>query len=651
MIANKYISVITAVFLCISLITCGFIVYAANTWETKRIPEYQNKLFGDEIITIDIKVDTEDWQSLLDNAQAKEWISGNLIINGDQISTVGIRTKGNSSLSQSKDGKYSLQFKFNKYVKGQSYYGLDTLSINNMIGDATYMKDYISYDIMRYIGVDTPLTNYAKVTVNGEDYGFCLALERYDEAFLDRVYNTTAGELYNVKISMGNREKFENRAQDVDNIFFNGQQGSENSINPQVPSGDVQGGDMPDFNNGEFKVFGMGGGMGNSGGGSLIYTDDEPNSYSAIFDNAISSKISDNDKQRVITAIKNLNAGNDLEKYFDVDEILRYFAAHTVLVNLDSYISNMQQNFYIYEKGGKISILPWDYGLAFGGFQSGDASKVINFPVDTPVSGVSMEERPLINKLLEVDEYKERYHEYLKEIAEGYFESGLFESTINNLDKKIDEYVKNTDSPYFSYEQYKNSLPELIKVGNLRAESVMGQLNGTIPSTLEGQSADSSSLIDSSNVNLSALGSIMGGAMGRGEVPVNGQFGQEDWQKNNPQGGMFGMPNGNFGQNNGNAGQNNGNSGQNSEIPGQNSGNENQDKQQGNFPGAGRNQERSNFPPIKSGNVPQGINPNISGMNNMQTSINPINITFIAISSLMLIGSIIFVAKPKKNVI
>ncbi len=47
----------------------------------------------------------------------------------------------------------------------------------------------------------------------------------------------------------------------------------------------------------------------------------------------------------------------------DVYEVLRYFAANTFLVNLDSYVSNMNHNYYLYEKDGIVSILPWDYNL------------------------------------------------------------------------------------------------------------------------------------------------------------------------------------------------------------------------------------------------------------------------------------------------
>lgn len=548
MIISKNLNKITYSLIIFALIICAGIVYIASTSTAIKTSEYEEKMFGDDILTIDIEVDEKDWQSLLDNPMTKEYISGDLIINGSRFSTVGIRTKGNSSLSQvasmEDSDRYSLQFKSNKFVKGQTFYGLDSFCINNIIGDSTYMKDYIAYDLMNYIGVDTPLTNYAAVTVNGEDFGFYIALERYDKSFLDRVYNTSGGELYNVKTSMGQKdnsmqdenmelaeirngkEDFNQNGMDIKrnpmnqdrNIDSNEESHGEETDNKEKTEKDIPDGYMEGFPS-ENLEGGRGGfaGMGDQGGGSLIYTDDSISSYSSIFDNAVFSKNSDKDKERVITAIKNLNEGNDLEKYIDVDKTLRYLAAHTVVVNLDSYSSNMAQNYYLYEKDGKLTILPWDYNYSFGGFQSGSSADVINFPIDTPVSGVSMEDRPLINKLLEVDEYKEKYHEYLQEIVDGYFLSGLFEETINSLDNKINKYVKNDPSSFITYEEYQESLPVLIELGNLRAESINGQLNGSIPSTTEEQESNKDSLVDSSNINLSSLGNMGRGFEGKGE--------------------------------------------------------------------------------------------------------------------------------------
>jgi spore coat protein CotH len=519
-----------------ALIMSGLLIYAAYALDAKNIPAYQKMLFNGEVATIDIQIDEAEWQSMMNNATAKEYVTGDVIINGDRFGSIGVRTKGNSSLSQNRgsdDGSYSLHFKMNYAVKGQTYYGLDVFCVNNMMGDATYMKDYIAYDIMRYVGVDAPLTNYAKITVNGEDYGFGPLLERYEKAYLDRVYDTSAGLLYSVKIQMGQR----------DNFMEFGRAIPEENTRPNQSAGNA---DRANRGRGGMGGFG---GFGGSNGGSLVYTTDELGNYSSIFDNAIfSAKTTQTDMRRVVTAIKDLNEGTNLEQYWDIDAILRYLAAHTVVVNLDSYTSSMQQNYYIYENNGKIIVLPWDYGLAFGGFQSGDASSVVNFPIDTPVSGVSMEDRPLINKLLEVPEYKEKYHEYLRQIVDGYFNSGLFENAIRELDEKINKYASNDISANYTHEQYEASLPVFIELGRLRAESIAGQLGGTIPSTTDGQRADPSALVNSSIVNLSALGSMMGGGgMGgaRGnfdgnmpDMPDRGQWGVNGQMPNMPGGGQ-----------------------------------------------------------------------------------------------------------------
>ncbi|NLA95339.1 MAG: spore coat protein CotH [Clostridiaceae bacterium] len=552
MIESRYLNKVVAILMVLALVLSAMLVLLAGLGATSKVMAYESKLFGEEVVILDIQVDEADWQSLLDDPSAKTYIPADLTINGETYEAVGMRTKGNSSLTQVEQmqdsNRYSLHFKFNKYQKGRTYYGLDSFCINNMLGDTTYMKDYLAYEIMDYIGVPSPLRNYAKVTVNGEDYGFFMVLERYEKSFLDRVYSTSGGQLYNVKIQMGHREDFMDQKMDQDQALpdlppdlpeewagaedFQPGQGDENR--PSMPGQ----GNQP--SRGQYEGFRPGGqgqmqerpGQNHSGdqmgmtasrgGGDLVYTDDKIESYSSIFDNAEFKKNSDQDKRRVITALKNLNEGTDLETYFDVDGILRYLAAHTVLVNLDSYSSSMAQNYYLYEKDGKISILPWDYGLSFGGFQSNSAQSVINFPISTPVSGVTMESRPLINQLLEVEEYQESYHEYLNEIVEGYFNSGQFEASIDQLNQKIGGYVKQDSSAFITYSQYEASLPVLKELGLLRAASIEGQLAGSIPSTTEGQSANPDALISGQGIDLTILGSFMNG----GGQPVRSSQGE-----------------------------------------------------------------------------------------------------------------------------
>ncbi|WP_222128643.1 CotH kinase family protein [Paenibacillus xylanexedens] len=509
-----------------------------STEDQAKTVDYAQNFNKTEVMSFSIDVDEDAWQEMLDTATEENYIKANVTINGTTIENVGIRAKGNSSLRQvaqdDSTDRYSFKIKFDKYVKGQTWNGLDKMVVNNMISDASYMKEYLSYDIMSYIGVDAPLFSFANINVNGKAWGLYLAVEDIDSGYLARAKNGE-GEIYKPNNDgnmgaggMGNPMGMGNTPAEGDVGGMGERQPPEGMEPPSdtgAGTGDVNSQTANTRGEGG-RGFGRGGGMnGGTNGVSLVYTDDKVSSYAGIFDNA-KTKTTEEDEQRVVEALKNLNAGTDLEKYVDVDAVLKYFAAHNVVVNMDSYTSNMGHNYYLYENNGKISMLPWDYNMAFGGFQAGSASDVVNLAIDTPLSGVTMEERPILSKLLEVPEYKAKYHEYLQEIVDGYFANGKFQQTVQTLNNLITDYVKNDATAFVTYDKYKEAVTELTKLGTLRAESIQGQLDGTIPSTTEGQKASADKLIDASPVDLTKLGD---GLKGNG---MRGGFGGSGFNRN-----------------------------------------------------------------------------------------------------------------------
>ena len=247
----------------------------------------------------------------------------------------------------------------------------------------------------------------------------------------------------------------------------------------------------------------MGGGMGgNSNGADLVWNGDDISNYSAIFDNAIFKTTDSDDYTKILDMIEHLDSMEYIESYLDVDEVLRYFAANTFLVNLDSYVSNMNHNYYLYENNGIVSILPWDYNLSFAGFQAGSASNAINFPIDSPVSD-SLEDNPLIANLLEVDEYKELYHQYLNDIVENFINNGIYETLIAKTDSLISDYVKNDATAFYTFDEYEDAVSNLLTFGYDRATSIAAQLDGTQPSTSTGTIE--------TTVDLTAMGQQGGG--------------------------------------------------------------------------------------------------------------------------------------------
>ena len=367
--------------------------------------------------------------------------------------------------------------------------------------------------MMKTMGIETPCYNYADISLNGEKWGLYFALEAYNDSYEQRVKGDESGVLYNVKTTdrMDGEDMPQMEFSEFDENFRKSFSEDEKPANNSEKQG--------------FGRGGKGGGMGaDSTGGALLYTDDNSSSYSAIFSNVVGNDSTEEDYQRVIAAIKVLNSGDDLEEYLDVDEILRYLAVHTVLVNLDSYSSQMAQNYYIYEYGGKIQILPWDYNYAWGAFMGGSASDTVNFPIDTPVSGVEMSERPLISRFLENEEYLAKYHDYLRQLMNTYFTDGKFAARLDKINAAIGSYVETDPSAFYTYDEYTKAIDAFKKVAELRMTSIYGQLDGTIPSTTEAQKSSPDKLVDSSSVNLSDLGSGMGGGKNFDSFGNNGNF-------------------------------------------------------------------------------------------------------------------------------
>lgn len=603
MSTHKYIDKICCVAVVLSLIVTVLFMNAKSfgVSEASKAKGYETRLFDTSTVhTIDIVMD--DWDSFIDTCTNEEYALCSVVIDNEAYKNVAIRAKGNTSLTQVDsygNDRYSFKIEFDHYDSTKSYYGLDKLSLNNIIQDNTYMKDFLTYQMMQKFGVDAPLCSYVNITVNGEDWGLYLAVESIEEAFLERNYGSDYGELYKPdSTSMGggrgNGDKFDmadwtaelnaetiaqmkdilekmddaqlteiletlgysdlddflsalEHAESIEeilneadirelltgkdnqannsmaggttppNISENGSFPNENQNNMQPPNGERpaerggQGEGMP--NQG-----GAGGGMG-SDDVKLIYSDDEYDSYANIFDNA-KTDITDADKDRLIASLKQLNNNENIDAVVDVDEVIRYFVVHNFVCNFDSYTGSMIHNYYLYEKDGQLSMIPWDYNLAFGGFQDvSNATSLVNYPIDSPVSSGTVDSRPMLAWIFNNEEYMQLYHQYFAEFIETYFDSGYFSEMIDSVEEMIAPFVESDATKFCTYEEFQTGVDTLKEFCLLRAESVSGQLDGTIASTSDGQTQNSSSLIDASALDISDMGSMGNGKGGGMDKP------------------------------------------------------------------------------------------------------------------------------------
>ena len=540
MSTHKHFDKICLVAAVLALILCvvfmggeAFGIQAAD-----KVMGYEDRLFDtSKVHTIDIIID--DWDGFLETAQSEEYSVCSVVIDGETIPNVGIRGKGNTSLSSvasMNSDRYSFKIEFDQYDSTKTYHGLDKLSLNNLIQDNTYMKDYLTYRMMDEFGAAAPLCSYVYVTVNGEDWGLYLAVEAVEESFLQRNYGSDYGELYKPdSMNMGGGR---GNGQDFDmNDFVDQWSGSDTSGETSgtdssqtgrpdrgdmtMPDGMGTGGSgmpwgtMPDGGdftidedtlqnfiqngggNGGMQMPDMGdfGGFGGFGMGSsdvkLQYIDDDPGSYSTIFDSA-KTDITKADKTRLIESLQQLSAYENLEEVVNVDVVLRYFVVHNYVVNGDSYTGSMIHNYYLYEENGQLSMIPWDYNLAFGTFMGGSGTSSVNDDIDEVLS-----DRPMQAWIFSDETYSEQYYTLYAELLEQVDIQGI----IDNAYKLIAPYVEKDPTAFCTYEEFQTGVETLKEFCALRSESVRLQLSG------------SAETVDASTLNLSAMGT-MGGSMG-----------------------------------------------------------------------------------------------------------------------------------------
>ncbi len=441
------------------------------------------KLFNKETIQdVKISIDENNWNYLLQNAIDKPTVlASSVSIGDDTVKYVGIKTKGNLTLKEvwnSSSDRFSFTINFGKYINNdngytvkQNLYGLRKVALNNIYGDATLMKEYLSYELMTKMGIPTPEYSLINLYINDEFYGVYMMVESIDSSLTQRTLGEKSDYLVKPESSGG------------DLIY-------DNSLDEYIND------------DGEFDFSSII--YDNSG--NIIYPNDKSNplyKYNGLWENDEDTFEDIVDMLPTIFKwMKTLNELNNtdnpntddyklaLEEIIDVDSLIRYFAVNTYLVNLDSYQSEKMQNYALYiNETGRATIIPWDYNYSFGVYGLGSASDVINFDIYNPVINTTLKDRPLLNVILQNDEYKALYEKYLNDItiiaSEGgttsdgdTYEENNFATILNKYNKLLNNIYGNDPTAFYTLDEYNKATTSLKELIEQRSEAVLNQLNG-----------------------------------------------------------------------------------------------------------------------------------------------------------------------------
>jgi len=313
------------------------------------------------------------------------YVHGTVTINGQKLSEVGVRYKGNGTYFEgAAKGKISLKLDFNEYVKGQKLGTLKKLNLHSNITDASSMNEVLAFQLFRDAGVPAPRTSYARVyvSIQGQKQqayaGLFSIVENPDEQFI--------------------------------------------AARGLPPSGAI------------FKPV-----------ASQLFADLGPDwkRYNQTYDPK--TTLTDAQKQRVIDFARLVSGGTDAQfaarvgEFLDLEETARYLAVVVFLSDLDGLLGP-GQNYYLYldPRTQKFSFIAWDQDHSFGQFFRGTQSAREQLSIHHPWS----ESSRFLERLFRVDAFKKLYLARLTEFSATLFKPERFHRQVDELAVVIRPAIK-----------------------------------------------------------------------------------------------------------------------------------------------------------------------------------------------------------------
>jgi len=349
-----------------------------------------NEVFRDDIVArIDITIDPDTLQWIYDNPESNTEFHADFVFNNgtihDTVEDIGFRLRGNTSRFSAKK---SFKVSFNKFESGRKYHGLEKMNLNGEHNDPSIARSKVCWDMLRAFEIPAPRSNHVEVYINQNYHGLYINVEHIDEEFVDSRFRNQDGNLYKCL----------------------------------WPADLVYLGDNPDL----YK-FDMGGRRAYD-----LKTNTQLDDYTDI---ATFIDILNN------TPINELKCA--LEPVFNVEDYLKIMAFDVMTSNWDGYIFN-KNNFYLYHntETGQFEYIVYDPDNTFGIDWFG-----INWAERNVYDWSSNESRPLYDRLLDVQEFRDKYSWFLSRVADELMNPDTFFNRLNEIRDLIHPYV--VDDPFY----------------------------------------------------------------------------------------------------------------------------------------------------------------------------------------------------------
>ena len=386
--------------------------------------------FYDENTIQDIRIvfAQSNWDAILDAAEASDAYTQatSITINGTVLTNVGVKFKGNSSYNATYN-KNPFHIELDTY-QDQDYQGYTDIKLNNVIFDPTFVRETVAYNITRKY-MHAPLSNYANLYVNGTLIGLYTNVESISKKFVDNHFGSKT------------------------NAFFN--------CSPPAGAG-------PSTTNLP----------------NLAYLGTNSTSYETAYE--MKSDLGWDDLINLTNTLSN-NTTN-IESILDIDRAIWMLALDNVMVNLDSYIGQFKQNYYLYkDDNGRFSPIKWDFNMCFGTFgmtgssgPSGNLSSTTSKRQLSHTLHATESNWPLVQKLLAVTSYKKKYLAHYKTILTENFSNNSYYATAQAFQTLISASVTADPNKFYTNAQFTSNMTTDVTVGMNTAPGLSNLMPGRV---------------------------------------------------------------------------------------------------------------------------------------------------------------------------
>ena len=369
--------------------------------------------------TIELTFEDTNWQSqLISNYSTGNEILGTLQFRDETIEGVGVRYKGNTSYQRVNGEKKSVNISLDATHEDAGLEGLDTLNLNNAAGDQTLLREALYFNTMKKYAA-CPGAGFVQLNINGENWGVYSNAQQQDSPLIRQYFSSNDGDRW------------------------------------KSPSGTGSGAGAPG-GGGRPPGGGGGGGGWSSGDKALLYLGDNPSTYENLYE--LKKQNSDNPWANLIHATDVLNntpAGEfktKVNEVLAVDSWLWFLVLENIFTDDDSYWHKGCDYMIYYEpESGRLFPIEHDGNEAFN-----PRYALLNpFDQETNVN------RPVINKLLSVPEFRQRYIAHMRTVLENDFNPENLTVTIDRYVKTIETFIENDPKKDFNMTSFRSSISQL----------------------------------------------------------------------------------------------------------------------------------------------------------------------------------------------